>query len=375
MSKMGQIVLGIEESKIIIDEILDFLQGTKMNNFPENENKNFIRFFKYLICSIEINWDEIDFVYETLGPIASLIERSAKENSAGHERSSLELEIWENIAMAKKIYYQNRSKFVSRKVTNKFSSKAVNSANYYNQKIEELNIERTKLEGELSKTKGNLTEKSVETLELEKQVGSIKLELEEQKLQLELKKKEEDAKSNWEEKINSTFMSLKEYLKPISVEHRRLKLLWGTYSILSALLVVCIVLFEYNAFQKITSQESFPNFKEYMTLFLPLPIAGGLLWGFIFQMNRAQRQLVVLAKSIHSVEYVQGLLLAINSLSPSIEDAVAKINNALDKLIDNHLSQEDISTESGLVKEENKDSIPMNSVLKILKEAKGFVKK
>jgi len=368
---MSQVHLGIEESNTIIDEILEFLHGPKMNNFPKRKIIEFVGFFTYIKESVDTNWDEIDFVYEKLGPILSLIEQSGLENNAGHERSRLEDEIWKELLTAKSFYYNKY-----RLNTNSYKSqKAGNSEIYYTNKIKELEFKKEELEKELNSTKGDLDNKSEETLELEKQSENIQKDLKNYKNQLELKKKEEDAKNAWADKIESTFKNLKEYLKPISVEHRRLKLLWGVYSVLSVFLIVSIVIIEYKAILKFASLESLPKFKEYIMIFLPLPVAGGLLWGFIFQMNRAQRQLVVLAQNIHSVEYVQGLLLAINNLSPSIDDAIIRINRALDKLIDNHLSQEEVNTESGLVKEENKDSLPIDSVIKILKEAKGIVKK
>jgi len=107
---------------------------------------------------------------------------------------------------------------------------------------------------------------------------------------------------------------------------------------------------------------------------LPLPVVGALMWGFIFQMNRAQRQLVALSKSIHSIEYVQGLMLSINQLAPSIEDSIRRVNEALDRLIDNHLSEKEKDHEAIITKEEDKDKLPLDAIIKILKEAKGLAK-
>ena len=67
---------------------------------------------------------------------------------------------------------------------------------------------------------------------------------------------------------------------------------------------------------------------------MPVPIEAGLSWGFITQMNRAQRQLIILTKQIHEINYIEGLLLTLNTLSVDVNDSIIKVNTAINKLID-----------------------------------------
>lgn len=61
-----------------------------------------------------------------------------------------------------------------------------------------------------------------------------------------------------------------------------------------------------------------------------------------------------------------------NTLSPSIENAVKRINEAIDRLLTNHLSIKDATiNEESILKEEKKDLVPLDTVLKLLK---GFRK-
>ena len=114
------------------------------------------------------------------------------------------------------------------------------------------------------------------------------------------------------------------------------------------------------------------HFFNYLPFYIPIPITGVLLWVFIVQMNRAQRQMVMLVENIHNVEYIEGLLLSLNTLSPSIENAVKRINEAIDRLLTNHLSIKDATiNEESILKEEKKDLVPLDTVLKLLK---GFRK-
>lgn len=85
-----------------------------------------------------------------------------------------------------------------------------------------------------------------------------------------------------------------------------------------------------------------------------------------------------LAKHIHEIEYVEGLLLSLNSLSVDINDSMKRVNSAIDRLLDNHLSigiKHSKYDEESIVKEEKKDMIPTDIIFKLLKEIKGLTSK
>ncbi|KAA6316503.1 hypothetical protein EZS27_033195 [termite gut metagenome] len=85
--------------------------------------------------------------------------------------------------------------------------------------------------------------------------------------------------------------------------------------------------------------------------------------------------MIILAKHIHEIEYVQGLLLTLNSLSMNIEDSMTKVNKVIDKLVENHLiyKSEPLRDEISLKDEEKKDngSIPYDTLIKLIKELRG----
>ena len=147
---------------------------------------------------------------------------------------------------------------------------------------------------------------------------------------------------------------------------------------LTGTVIIFIIILEIIICCKISNANSYPAWDEYLVLIFPIPVTGGLLWAFISQLNRAQRQLVILAKHIHEIEYVEGLLLTINSLSIDINDSMQRVNSAVDRLIDNHLSLGERHSkydEEAIVKEEKKDMIPTDILLKLLKEIKGLTSK
>ncbi len=260
-----------------------------------------------------------------------------------------------------------------------------NSEKYYNEQIRELENEKNRLqenlllqrsiEGkgkeEIAQSKRIIKEKEISLLKAKEQIKQYQSELEE-------KKKSENAIVEWNSKIKSTFEELTICLSPVKDEHTRLNRMFWIYSILTILVIITIVLLEFYVFQKLHNSAEFPEWKNYLVALTPIPIFGGLLWAFIIQLNRTQRQLLILAKHIHEIKYIEGLLLSINSLSLNINDSTERVNKAIDRLLENHLnhnSTSEVITEEGVIQEENKDSVPIDIVLKLLKDTKGLVGK
>ena len=267
-------------------------------------------------------------------------------------------------------------------LTDKISS--YNSESYYKQQIEEIQKQKEELEKALNtilKENKNLQGKSQKEKEFQDkkiQEKELQLQLAKQQIhnyqkELEEKKKQENAVEEWSNKIRATFTELKKYLQPIKSEHSRLMFLFYAYLILTGLTVLFVVIIESIICSKFCVNNSFPDWKNYLMLIHPIPISGALLWVFISQLNRAQRQLVILAKHIHEIEYIEGLLLSLNSLSINIDESMKRVNSAIDKLLINHLSIGEKTrkyNEESIINEEKKDTIPIDMVLKILKEFK-----
>lgn len=268
-------------------------------------------------------------------------------------------------------------------------SPVYNSEKYYIEQINDIQSQKNELEKALEaiqKEKRNIQGKSQAEKELhEKRIQDKELQLQianqqilSYQSELEEKKKQENAILEWNTKIKTTFKELSVYLSPIKNEHDRLKKLYWAYLVLTVIVIVFIAVLGIVICSKFHKIETFPEWKDYLVLMLPIPVTGALLWAFISQLNRAQRQLVILAKHIHEIEYIEGLLLSLNSLSIDINDSMKRVNSAIDRLLDNHLSmgaEHSRYDEESIVKEEKKDMIPSDLILKLLKEIKGIASK
>lgn len=154
-------------------------------------------------------------------------------------------------------------------------------------------------------------------------------------------------------------------------EKTRLNWMFYVYAVLSGCVLGLLAYFEYVYLSK---WEAPTKLIDYLPFYIPVPIVGGLLWAFIYQMNRAQRQLMLVAYELYHVDYVEGLLLAINMVSPNVASATERIGNVLDVLIKKHISIPDELLEKSLDKEISKDNIDLNTFVNIAKEVKDVLK-
>lgn len=232
---------------------------------------------------------------------------------------------------------------------------------------------------ELVKAQNKLNEKEKElreALEKKKELEVTRRELtEQQKLVAQYKaeqqkaKEKESAIENWKVKIKTAFGVLNDPINKLVDEHKRLEWLYNVYKWSSTVLVFFLIIIEIVVYVKIVCSDTYPTWDQYLPMALPVPITLGLLWGFITQMNRAQRQMVVLSNKIHEIKYTEGLLQALNTLSVDIGESMSKINDAISHLIDNHLRNMDSMRldEKDLSKIEKQNALPIEQIPELIK--------
>lgn len=241
----------------------------------------------------------------------------------------------------------------------------LNSSAFYTKEI-------SKLESEVKNYKKKLDEYGAETGNenvLKEKITELESSIETLKTEKETVEKQNEAISNWKTKITEAFQGLKVPISRLQQEHNRLKNLYKIYGFISVALVLLLIVIEAVVCYKINNTVLFPNWEQYWTIILPVPVAIGLLWGFITQMNRAQRQMVVLARQIYEIEYIEGLLQALNTLSVDIGESMSKINEAISRLIDNHLhNMEGMRIDETLLQKlEKKDALPYEKIPELIK--------
>ena len=92
----------------------------------------------------------------------------------------------------------------------------------------------------------------------------------------------------------------------------------------------------------------------------------------IFQMNRAQRQLLFLTNQFHHDHYIESLLLVINNISFNALDGAEKIRTIVEKMIEGYIHFGNNVVEKHINEEIEKDKINLLSLFHLMEKAKGL---
>lgn len=242
-----------------------------------------------------------------------------------------------------------------------------NSENYFSKRINDWKEREKQLNEEIQ----NLRHSNEEYEEKEEELKKIKEKINQIQTEKDDLEKKLDAQNNLEGKISKAFSELKNHIKPLETEKSRLNWMFGIYAFLCIVVLVILVVFECYYLCK---WEKADNWIDYLPFYIPVPIVGALLWAFIYQMNRAQRQLMQVANVLFHIDYVEGLLLAINNVTIDINSSSEKICNVLDNMIKNYISFPDGLSEQALDKELSKENINIHTFINLAKEIKDVIK-
>ena len=250
---------------------------------------------------------------------------------------------------------------------NKDESPALNTIDFYSTTISELEKKEKELRDEVS----DLKKKNQKYAEKEKEIENIKKQIQQSIEEKNILQKELDARDNMSIRISDAFTELKKHTEPLKNEKTRLNWMFGIFASLCVGVLGLLIYFECTYLSQWSGAQ---KWIDYLPYYIPIPIVGGLLWLFIYQMNRAQRQLMQLANVLYHIDYVEGLLLAINYVNVDMNIAIDKINRVLDQLVKNYMHTPNSLSEQSIDKELSKDNIDLHAFVNIAKEIKEIIK-
>ena len=355
MGKMKELSINYDEAFDTLISLREFLDN---DTTGDEELKNSC---VTLIDEIESSLIECRLISNTAAP--TIILGQLKEMLA-HARKGKPLSQYR--------YVKFRLMMCSAQLSIQLLSKQslMNSQEYYDGEINDLKQNISNLEQEITSLRDKNTKNAslLEQKELMLRQQSVKLhELEKDRDELI---RREDARKDWSRKISDAFSNLQKGLEPIKSEKIRLNWIFYIYGGLCILLIALLIVTEIIITHKLNVYDGIPSFHSYISLILPIPVALTLLFVFISQINRTQRQLVAISKYIHDIEYTEEIMQSINSLSVNLEDSMTRINGAINKLLDRHLACDlNYLEEVSLQKQEDrdKDTIPVAQVTDILR--------
>lgn len=80
---------------------------------------------------------------------------------------------------------------------------------------------------------------------------------------------------------------------------------------------------------------------DYLPYGMMLPLYGLLIWLCVYLKNRAHKISIELTTRLFNIQYLEGLLKLTNTLSATPNEAIIKIDHAVDSMLQSYLKQAD----------------------------------
>ena len=253
----------------------------------------------------------------------------------------------------------------------KESSVSFNSIEYlFRQKANiEKDIEDTerKIDDLKSKNEGE----SSEAIKLSRKLKTLKLNLNELVDKINKKELQQDEVKELNKKISPLTSAFDNSIKLVEEEKDRLVITYKTYKKFVWIVIWALVGWEtylvWNIYPKLPSTDC----RVYISFYLPIPISAGLLWAFIYQMNKAQRQLIKCAQYIHNLKYKDSLLRAsmeIHSEGSKNEEHVAKL---IDNIMNEHSHPDKDAITEDKTENQSLSALPFDKIVELVKAFTG----
>lgn len=212
--------------------------------------------------------------------------------------------------------------------------------------------------------------------ELESQRNKL---LEEQRKYQEIlksKEVEELSEKNITGRIERAFENLASGTLEIENERNKLQQESSIYFLAQGILIVLLVVFYmwfmYSVFHKTISFNTWLDLLPYSTF---LMLTGMLIGLCVYLKNRANKISIALSTRLFYIHYLEGLLKVINTISPNSEEAIQRINNSVNQLVDIYFKNIEHTplnvSELGLIESKELD---LNPYWKILGKIESLIK-
>ena len=244
------------------------------------------------------------------------------------------------------------------------------------EKLRKINDERNRLQEKIDreKQKPKPDEKAIKDFEIRlRELTSIYNRLKGSRTQAESDKKVE---KNISDKISNSFDELKDYSTILDNEKKKIKWEYRVALWLIPILIIMFLVF-YGFFISFYSHNHnmFTTWASFLPYTIILPIFVALLWLCVYLKDRANKISIELSTRLFNIHYLEGLMKLTNSVSPTHEDALRKLDQAVESLMHSYLSQVGYNhiSEMELSKMEMKE-FETNPYWKVIQELKGLIK-
>ena len=194
---------------------------------------------------------------------------------------------------------------------------------------------------ELLDNEQNANESNQEIIKaLQKKLNTVVQEMKEVREKVESADADRKAETNWAERIENAFNDLREYTRPIEKEKKKATIEYWVFLATTWILVVLFCLFYYMFIKDVQEYDIILcTWLDYLPYGMMLPLYGLLIWLCVYLKNRAHKISIELTTRLFNIQYLEGLLKSTNTLSATPNEAIIKIDHAVDSMLRSYLKQ------------------------------------
>lgn len=257
------------------------------------------------------------------------------------------------------------------RILEKESSASLNSIEYLFRQKEKTEKDIADTERKIEELKSKNEGKSPDADKLNRRLKTLNINLNELVAKISKKELQQDEVKELNKKISPLTSAFDNSIKLVEEEKDRLDDTFIVYIILVCVVVIALICWETVLVSNVYPKLPSTNWILYITFYLPIPISAGLLWTFIYQMNKAQRQLIKCAQYIHKLKYKDSLLKA----SMEIYSDGLRNEEHVAKLIDDIMNEQSHPDKDAITEDKTENqylsALPFDKIVELVKAFTG----
>ena len=241
---------------------------------------------------------------------------------------------------------------------------AMNTPEYFDNEISKIEQELISSELDLQKLTDEGKEETTDYKRLQRKIIALKGNIMAMKDMAKAKRESDDMEKALGNRMKPLSVDIENATIEIKEERGRLERLYKTYYAGICSIVVAMIIWETFLVCKLYPQLTLHEWVNYMPFYLPIPLFAGMLWMCVYQINRAQRQMVELANRLYRLKHSDSLLKTSVSLYADMRKNEEHVSKLIDSMIEQNKAkemEEDISTKP------IDYSIPLDKIIEIVK--------
>ena len=241
---------------------------------------------------------------------------------------------------------------------------SMNTPEYFDNEISKIEQELISSELDLQKLKDEGKGDSPDYKRLQRSIIALKGNILALREMAKTRRESDDMEKALENRMKPLSVDIVKASIEITEERGRLKCLFYTYIVILGVIIIAMIIWESILVCKLYPRLTINSWGNYVPFFLPIPLFAGLLWMCIYQINRAQRQMVVLADKLYKLKHNDSLLQTSVSVYADMRKNEEHVSRLIDSMIEYNKArdnEEDISSKP------MEYSVPLDKIIEIVK--------